>query len=605
MEVETWFSSVQRKERRVVVEGTPEKKKKKSNKRSTMEPQEEMFGMNDADMMSIRPKAEQERRESWRVPQVAMSPVSELSTAMESARVGSPVRFVPSSGVSRFNMKSPNKRMIRLVGGGKQDENANNGLSAESSANNSRACSPLTQFEMSPHGSRGPRKGLTLVSPAPTGMESSEVELSLSRSSSYSADSMSDAEPQDSSVGRGSMPMPAPIVNGRHFLSMSANQAVGNTYGSVSDDDLARSGDLMIFKRSLPKVTEEQDDMDMDDDSDNASEEVAIEQVSKETDVVNPMLHRWERSASMVELTCVFPPCPPPAAVPVRVSPNAMMLQSRLSAVSSMPAPAPNAMNHTAVDDGPKFVRSASMSFAQLPSAPIREPRHFLRRELSSSQAAAEKKRGRELPCPDLRKSSSDACTITPMSMSGSFDNSMCVPLPLVVNLKHDGINTISCTTMRDILDGRFSSHYKELFILDCRFDYEYEGGHIKGAIHAHDPEVLVQKFFKRRVEGPVCFIFHCEFSSKRGPSQLKLMRELDRKANQDAYPHLFYPDLFLMENGYCEFFSKFPNYCTPEAYVRMDDESFRDRLRGNFIRGKALKKKQRSAADLLIYESK
>jgi rhodanese-related sulfurtransferase len=58
-----------------------------------------------------------------------------------------------------------------------------------------------------------------------------------------------------------------------------------------------------------------------------------------------------------------------------------------------------------------------------------------------------------------------------------------------------------------------------ELFIVDCRFSYEYEGGHIKGAINVKTPEEL-EKFF---LESPitdrkVIIIFHCEFSSHRGP---------------------------------------------------------------------------------------
>jgi hypothetical protein len=130
-------------------------------------------------------------------------------------------------------------------------------------------------------------------------------------------------------------------------------------------------------------------------------------------------------------------------------------------------------------------------------------------------------------------------------------------------------------------LQGQFSTRFRNIYILDCRFDYEYEGGHIRDAIHVNDPQVLVERFFQHRQEGPSCFIFHCEFSSKRGPSQLKLMRELDRKANQEAYPHLFYPELYLMANGYCEFFAEFPQFCTPQDYIRMDDQRFKSNLKG------------------------
>ena len=72
------------------------------------------------------------------------------------------------------------------------------------------------------------------------------------------------------------------------------------------------------------------------------------------------------------------------------------------------------------------------------------------------------------------------------------------------------------------------------------------------------------------------------------------LLRELDRKANQERYPHLTYPELYLMENGYCEFFKQFPTFCSPQCYVRMDDERFKDRLKGNLQMSKSFSKKKR-----------
>lgn len=102
-------------------------------------------------------------------------------------------------------------------------------------------------------------------------------------------------------------------------------------------------------------------------------------------------------------------------------------------------------------------------------------------------------------------------------------------------------------------------------------------------------------------MDGNACFIFHCEFSSKRGPAQYSLMRELDRKANQSNYPNLFYPQIYLMEGGYCEFFQHYPTLCTPQTYVEMTDPLFRERLRGNFEAVKGAKKKRRSVCDAIL----
>ena len=70
--------------------------------------------------------------------------------------------------------------------------------------------------------------------------------------------------------------------------------------------------------------------------------------------------------------------------------------------------------------------------------------------------------------------------------------------------------------------DEETASLVDEFLVLDCRYPYEYKGGHIPGAMNIWNKDTLQEKFFtgpeytpssKRRI-----IIFHCEFSSKRGP---------------------------------------------------------------------------------------
>lgn len=72
----------------------------------------------------------------------------------------------------------------------------------------------------------------------------------------------------------------------------------------------------------------------------------------------------------------------------------------------------------------------------------------------------------------------------------------------------------------------------KEFLIIDCRFDYEYEGGHIQGAINLSEladiearllngptpPEPSTSDSPAR--DGKTVLIFHCEFSAKRAPTR-------------------------------------------------------------------------------------
>ncbi|MEQ2192346.1 M-phase inducer phosphatase 1, partial [Xenoophorus captivus] len=56
--------------------------------------------------------------------------------------------------------------------------------------------------------------------------------------------------------------------------------------------------------------------------------------------------------------------------------------------------------------------------------------------------------------------------------------------------------------------------------------------------------------------EKRVVIIFHCEFSSERGPRMCRFVRERDRAMNE--YPKLHYPELYILKGGYKDFFPYF-----------------------------------------------
>lgn len=62
----------------------------------------------------------------------------------------------------------------------------------------------------------------------------------------------------------------------------------------------------------------------------------------------------------------------------------------------------------------------------------------------------------------------------------------------------------------------------KEVIIIDCRYLYEYEGGHIENSLNFTNPFDLESMFFKGlsqiKNKDNYIIIFHCEFSQKRGP---------------------------------------------------------------------------------------
>ena len=98
--------------------------------------------------------------------------------------------------------------------------------------------------------------------------------------------------------------------------------------------------------------------------------------------------------------------------------------------------------------------------------------------------------------------------------------------------------------------------------IIDVRYKFEYEGGHINGAEnwqHGEDeefleailplstpplqqkPDATVSNNAKRDI-----VIFHCEFSSQRAPDFYTKLRERDRSINLEVYPGLYVRNFYM-----------------------------------------------------------
>lgn len=130
--------------------------------------------------------------------------------------------------------------------------------------------------------------------------------------------------------------------------------------------------------------------------------------------------------------------------------------------------------------------------------------------------------------------------------------------LPCHVSMK-DAIRRISAKTMVDLLDGHFEECFDELVIIDCRYPYEFAGGHIPGALNINTPDSIDRLLLENPVKGKhACLIFHCEFSSQRAPRMALHVRNFDRLLNSDRYPFLHYPEIYILDGGYKNFFDQF-----------------------------------------------
>jgi len=136
---------------------------------------------------------------------------------------------------------------------------------------------------------------------------------------------------------------------------------------------------------------------------------------------------------------------------------------------------------------------------------------------------------------------------------------------------QNDSLPRISRATMLDVLDGKFSDQFAQKMVIDCRFEYEYDGGHIDGAINYNDKELLATHLFRTPMEGRTLLIFHCEYSAHRAPIMARHIRAEDRTANVEHYPRLTYPEVYILDGGYSGFFEEHRNRCYPQAYVEMN----------------------------------
>ncbi|KAM3717517.1 M-phase inducer phosphatase cdc-25.2 [Dirofilaria immitis] len=147
----------------------------------------------------------------------------------------------------------------------------------------------------------------------------------------------------------------------------------------------------------------------------------------------------------------------------------------------------------------------------------------------------------------------------------------------------------ISAETLAALLMSMTMEQFLQRFILiDCRYPFEFLGGHIRGAYNLFDPAAVEAVFYPDDMEQRTQLmtkkpIFYCEFSQKRAPAIAYELRALDRKLNVGRYPMVDYPEMYLLQYGYRNFylsFSEVPDLLQPKGYVKMSDAAHLDELK-------------------------
>jgi hypothetical protein len=162
----------------------------------------------------------------------------------------------------------------------------------------------------------------------------------------------------------------------------------------------------------------------------------------------------------------------------------------------------------------------------------------------------------------DCNTSSSSSSACLHASSQGEIPRADASPFPQIDPLG-----------VREFRNDIKAQGFNQLVIIDARFEYEYEGGHIKDAINIKS-EADMKKLFDELSGCSVCLIFHCEFSKNRGPTLMGDFRTYDRLRNISRYPELTYPTIYLLRGGYNAFYRCCPDLCDG-GYVPMREEKF------------------------------
>ncbi|KAF3484405.1 M-phase inducer phosphatase [Arthroderma uncinatum] len=198
-------------------------------------------------------------------------------------------------------------------------------------------------------------------------------------------------------------------------------------------------------------------------------------------------------------------------------------------------------------------------------SNPFSRPRKLSRRSLSMF----------EHPEDVMKDEKEDTTMHTSTALQSITDMESSTPtlhLPhFIPDDQPDCLPRIENSVLVDIVNGKYNDRYENFTIIDCRFEYEYEGGHINGAVNYNDKEQLAESLFKEGEMKPnTALIFHCEYSAHRAPIMAKFIRHRDRAVNIDQYPKLTYPEMYILHGGYSGFFAEHSSLCYPQNYVEM-----------------------------------
>jgi hypothetical protein len=136
-------------------------------------------------------------------------------------------------------------------------------------------------------------------------------------------------------------------------------------------------------------------------------------------------------------------------------------------------------------------------------------------------------------------------------------------PIP-VLSCSGSGLPRISASTFAKLLRLEYEMYFTCVIVLDGRFPYEFQGGHVMGSTNLLDRKQLFT-LYEKHLGQRVCIVIHCELSVNRGPKWGSIFREIDRERNlkEQRMDKLNYPNVFILDGGYAAFYREHSDLTT------------------------------------------
>ncbi|KNC49960.1 uncharacterized protein AMSG_06271 [Thecamonas trahens ATCC 50062] len=275
------------------------------------------------------------------------------------------------------------------------------------------------------------------------------------------------------------------------------------------------------------------------------------------------------------------------------------------------------ALSHVIARPRPRLRRSHSMAAPfNVHANGVRDSPSKLMRSLSLYSPHSQHKR-RDLPTPDLDVGAMELSVDVGNSQGGAGGGRTVTPwraeyldgpLPTTRNMVRECSGVSADLVAQLLVETQQAPASRELnfLIIDCRYPYEYQHGHIASAVNLWTRSSLIDALIQSPLPANFRLIFHCEFSTQRGPDLCSMLRLADRHVGMEKYgvafdeSHLHYPNCYVLRGGYKEFFGAYPELCTPSAYMTMDDERYKYQLAAcRRHRSSSIRERSRSCSDL------